>query len=68
MCGRFVFLSSGEALAPDVTRARRYADCAMTLLRQAVAKGYKDVRHLQKEAALDTLRSRAEFKEVLQEI
>jgi tetratricopeptide (TPR) repeat protein len=47
---------------------RQYADQAMTLLRQAVQKGYKDVPHMKKDTDLDPLRSREDFQAILREL
>jgi hypothetical protein len=48
--------------------ARHYADRAVALLRQAVAKGYKDVAKVEKEQDLDALRSRDDFKKLLADL
>lgn len=48
--------------------AHSYADRAMALLRQAVAKGYKDAAHLKKDKDLDPLRSRPDFQKLLAEL
>jgi serine/threonine-protein kinase len=48
--------------------AQKYADRAMTLLRQAVRQGYRDAAHLKKEPSLDSLRGRADFQKLLQEL
>jgi serine/threonine-protein kinase len=46
----------------------RYAARAVELLRQAVAKGYKDVEHLKKDPDLDSLRGRDDFKQLLKDL
>ena len=46
----------------------RYAARAVALLKQAVEKGYKDVAQLKKDADLDALRNRADFKALLNEL
>ncbi len=45
-----------------------YADQAMAMLREAVAKGYENVEHVKKEKALDALREREDFKKVVTEL
>jgi hypothetical protein len=45
--------------------ARSYGDRAMEALRQALANGYKDITHLQKDRDLDPLRPRDDFKKLL---
>jgi serine/threonine protein kinase/tetratricopeptide (TPR) repeat protein len=41
---------------------------AMALLKQAVAKGYKNAAHMNEDKDLDVLRQRAEFKKLLAEL
>jgi serine/threonine-protein kinase len=48
--------------------AEQYARRAMTLLRQAVQKGYKDAAHMKKDSDLDPLRQRADFQKLLQDL
>jgi len=43
-------------------------DRALTLLRQAVARGYKDAIHMKKDADLEPLRAREDFKKLLSEL
>ena len=45
-----------------------YADQAMAMLRDAVAKGYKDADHMKKDKDLDPLREREDFKKVVAEL
>jgi serine/threonine-protein kinase len=50
---------------------RQYADRAMELLRQSVAKGYRgraDVNHMKSDTDLDPLRERADFKKLIDEL
>jgi serine/threonine protein kinase/tetratricopeptide (TPR) repeat protein len=57
-------------LPPDKRRelARKYADRAVELVRQAVRHGYKDVESIKKDSALDPLRARADFQKLLAEL
>jgi tetratricopeptide (TPR) repeat protein len=48
--------------------ARSYGDRAMEALRQAAAKGYKDIAHLQRDKDLDALRQREDFRTLLAEL
>src|SRR5262249_2952185 len=48
--------------------AQNYASQAMALLRQAVAKGYKDVAHMKKDTDLDPIRGREDFKKLVAEL
>jgi eukaryotic-like serine/threonine-protein kinase len=58
-----------EQLSADEKAAReRYAARAVAVLREAVAKGYKDVAHLKKDTDLDPLRGRDDFKKLLAEL
>lgn len=59
--------SMSSSKCEDAALADRYAIRAITLLRQAVAQGM-DVAHLQKDPDLDSLRSRADFKKLIEEI
>jgi len=45
-----------------------YGDEAMKLLRNAVAKGFKDAARMQKDSDLDPLRQRSDFQQLLQEL
>jgi hypothetical protein len=48
--------------------AEEYAARAVELLRQAVAKGYKDFDHLKKDDDLKSLREREDFKKLVKEL
>jgi serine/threonine protein kinase/tetratricopeptide (TPR) repeat protein len=48
--------------------AKGHADRALTLLRQAVALGYKDAAHLKKDPDLMPLRAREEYQKLLAEL
>jgi serine/threonine-protein kinase len=48
--------------------ARSYGDRAVQSLRQAIATGYKDIAHLQKDKDLDSLRQRDDFKKLVTEL
>jgi tetratricopeptide (TPR) repeat protein len=48
--------------------AQFYGDAALKLLREAVSKGYKDVVHMKKDAALDPLRQRKEFQKLVAQL
>jgi tetratricopeptide (TPR) repeat protein len=45
---------------------RRYADLALETLRAAVGHGFQDWNHMAKDPDLDPLRTRAEFREILE--
>jgi serine/threonine protein kinase len=49
-------------------RSREYADRAMELLRQAVRAGFKDLARMAKDADLDPIRDRDDFKKLLAEL
>jgi serine/threonine protein kinase len=48
--------------------ARFYGDAAMRLLRDAVSKGFKDVRDMKKETDLDPLRQREDFRKLIAQL
>jgi serine/threonine protein kinase/tetratricopeptide (TPR) repeat protein len=56
-----------DRLPPDERRrcAQVYADRAVELLRQALAKGYRDLNQLKGDEDLNPLRQRADFRELL---
>jgi tetratricopeptide (TPR) repeat protein len=57
--------------ASEEERAKQvqfYGDQAMAMLRDAVAKGYKDAAHMKKDTDLDPLRSREDFKKLVAEL
>src|SRR5262249_15243744 len=61
----------GDASLPEAERQKRvrsYADQAMDMQRQAVAKGYHDAARLKAARTLDPLRSREDFKQLLAEL
>ncbi|HXG10518.1 MAG TPA: tetratricopeptide repeat protein, partial [Gemmataceae bacterium] len=59
-----------EKLDADKRKAavQFYGDEAMKLLRDAVGKGWKGAAHMQKDRALDPLRQREDFQELLREL
>ncbi len=56
------------SLNDDREVKEHYAAHAVALLTQAVAKGYKGVAHIKKDADLDALRDRNDFKMLLREL
>lgn len=50
------------------SNADEQADRAMDWLRQAIAKGYKNIEHMKNDRDLDSLRDRADFKKLLAEL
>jgi tetratricopeptide (TPR) repeat protein len=55
-----------EQLSAEEKAAReRYAARAVPALREAVGKGYKDAAHMKRDADLDPLRGRDDFKKLL---
>jgi tetratricopeptide (TPR) repeat protein len=64
-CVPLVGKDKAELTAAEQDQRRRYADRARDALRQALDKGFKDAERLQKDPDLDPLRSRADFKELL---
>ena len=49
-------------------QAQFYADQAMTMLRDAVTKGYKDAADMKKDSDLDPMRQRDDFQKLLAEL
>jgi tetratricopeptide (TPR) repeat protein/tRNA A-37 threonylcarbamoyl transferase component Bud32 len=57
-----------SATCKDPNVADRYAARAVTLLRQAAAKGFADVGRIEKDSALDGLHKRDDFKKLVREL
>jgi serine/threonine-protein kinase len=60
--------SLASAKAKEQAQAECYAGRAVTVLRQAVAKGFRDIEHIKKDSDLDPLRLRDDFQKVLREL
>jgi tetratricopeptide (TPR) repeat protein len=61
-------LAEKDEQLPEARRrqlAGEYGDRAMSLLRQAVEKGYRDVAQMKKDSDLDPLRARDDFRSFL---
>ena len=54
---------AATAVRDDAKLQDQYAARAVELLRQAVAKGYKEAAHMKKDKDLDALRDREDFQE-----
>ena len=50
------------------TLAEKYAARAVALLKDAVSKGYKNLDHIKKDADLDAVRLRDDFKQLLADL
>jgi hypothetical protein len=48
--------------------AQFYGDAAMTLLRDAISKGYKDVARMKEDTDLDPVRKRDDFQKLVREL
>ncbi|HKI36902.1 MAG TPA: protein kinase [Gemmataceae bacterium] len=55
-------------LADKPETKEKYAARAVALLRQAIAKGYKDAAHVKTDSDLDALRPRDDFKKLLADL
>jgi serine/threonine-protein kinase len=62
------FFCLASAKTKEPAQAERYAGRAVTALRQAVAKGYRNSEHLKKDSDFDLLRPRADFQKLLREL
>jgi hypothetical protein len=68
---RCVTLAGTDARPAEPRRlelARGYADRAMALLRQAVARGYKGATHMKNDPDLQPLRGREDFRILAAEV
>jgi len=57
--------ATNNAGADPAALAKKCAEEAMRLLKQAVAKGYKNAGHMKQDKDLDALRQRDDFKKLL---
>jgi serine/threonine protein kinase/Flp pilus assembly protein TadD len=68
---RCIPLVRGDARAPEEERDQQaafYGDEAMKLLRDSVARGYRDAAHMGSDVGLAPLRQRDDFKKLLAEL
>jgi hypothetical protein len=61
-------LALRAAKEPDARQKEALADEAVALLRQALAKGYRDTAHLKQDQDLDILRPREDFDRLLKSL
>jgi tetratricopeptide (TPR) repeat protein len=66
--GMLYDLACVHALCAVATKEEKTAAKAVDLLRQAVAKGYKEVEHMRKDSDLDSLRQREDFKKLVADL
>jgi hypothetical protein len=59
---------ASSSVKKDPKLAEQYATRALELLRQAVAKGFKDVAHMKQDTDLDGLRGRDDFKKLMAQL
>src|SRR5207249_3779480 len=57
-----------EPAASARAAAQFYGDQAMKMLKEAIARGWKDAAHMKKDTDLDPLRQREDFKTMLAEL
>jgi hypothetical protein len=67
-CVRMVEDDKAVPAAQRPVLARTYGDEAMALLKDAVARGYRDVQQLQTAAAFQSLEGREDFRALLREL
>jgi tetratricopeptide (TPR) repeat protein len=68
---RCIPLAEKDAKLPQARRqelTKSYGDRAVQALRQALAHGYRDAAHMQKDTDLDPLRGRDDFQKLLAEL
>jgi serine/threonine protein kinase len=67
-CIRSVWKDQKATQEARDAQARFYGDEAMKMLRDAVAKGYKDAAHIRKDPEFGPLQLRADFQKLLAEV
>jgi serine/threonine-protein kinase len=60
--------SLASAKSTDSVQAERYAGRAVSVLREAVAKGYANIEHMKQDTDLNPLRQREDFQKLLREL
>jgi hypothetical protein len=68
---RCVPLAQADQKIPEGERtqlAKQYADQALTWVREAISRGYKDVEHLKKDDDLVAVRSRPDFQKLVTDL
>jgi hypothetical protein len=60
-------LASAQAKS-NPEQVRQFAARALELLRQACARGFKDIKHIKKDSDLDALRQGGDFKTFVSEL
>lgn len=63
-----IYSLSSAGVSSNAQLAERYAARAVELLRRASQKGFRDVKHIEKDSDLDSLRQREDFKKLLAEL
>ena len=65
----YALCAGADRTGPDTARlAKECADEALTLLKHAVARGYKNAAHMKQDQDLAALRQRADFQKLLPEL
>lgn len=67
-CVPIVAQSDTPDAAKRQAETQFYADQAMTMLRDAIAKGYRNLKHMKEDPELNVLREREDFKTLLAEL
>jgi tetratricopeptide (TPR) repeat protein len=68
LCIRVVWKDEKATMEARDAQARFYSDEAMKMLRDAVAKGYKDAAQIRKDPGFGPLRLRVDFQKLLAEV
>jgi hypothetical protein len=66
--GALVHYTEAVFLAIENNAAERHAARAVILLRETIAKGWKNTAHMKKDTDLDCLRGRDDFQKLLVEL
>jgi serine/threonine-protein kinase len=68
LCSAAAGQDQGLPVAQRQRLVDEYAQDALRLLRDAIARGYQDVEHLKKDADFDSLRTRDEYQRLVREL
>jgi serine/threonine protein kinase/tetratricopeptide (TPR) repeat protein len=68
LCGELTSVGKAKPTPEEQTRRRQYADRAVLTLREATSGGFHNADMILKETDFDSVRSREDFKELMEEL
>ncbi|MBI3461939.1 MAG: tetratricopeptide repeat protein [Planctomycetes bacterium] len=65
LCVPLIEQRKSDLSADEQTERQKYIDQAIEVLREAIANGFQDFEHMQKDSDLDAIREHARYKELI---